>query len=262
MARPPRCLPLLAAVALSAGPVTAQGQEDDAPATEERARALFEAGTAAYAEGRFPEALASFEAAYDLTHEPDLLYNKAAVLDRLRRDEEALAAYEEYRRLRPDSPDRNHIEARIAALRSAIDRRAEPAETDPGDGGEGPDDAGEVEEEPGPDPVDGTSGGPGPWPAILIGSGATLLAAGTGLLIWWAVDANAIRSADDHGQIRGAYRRAVPLSASGWALLGAGAGLLAVGIAWAIAGASRASPAEARIELVPGMARLDLVGSF
>ena len=87
----------------------------------------FAVGTQAYADGEFEAALTSFRRAYDLTGSPDLLYNIATVSDRMRRDEEALEAYEGYLEARPKSADREHVESRIDVLRAAIEarRRAE-----------------------------------------------------------------------------------------------------------------------------------------
>ena len=87
------------------------------------AKKAFSIGTQAYADGEFDTALASFRHAYELTGSPDLLFNVATVSDRMRRDEEALEAYEAYLQARPDSADREHVEGRIEVLRAAIEER-------------------------------------------------------------------------------------------------------------------------------------------
>ena len=91
------------------------------------AKQAFAVGTRAYANGEFRTALTSFQRAYELTGSPDLLYNIATVSDRMRRDEQALDAYEGYLEARPKSADREHVESRIDVLRAAIEarRRAE-----------------------------------------------------------------------------------------------------------------------------------------
>lgn len=97
-----------------------------AQSREERiadAKKAFAAGTEAYAAGDFETALQSFQRAYELTRSPDLLYNIATVSDRMRLDEEALAAYEGYLEARPKSADREHVESRISVLREAIAER-------------------------------------------------------------------------------------------------------------------------------------------
>ncbi|MGB3051814.1 MAG: hypothetical protein WBB42_12495 [Polyangiales bacterium] len=111
---------------VSAECVEAQGS----PSGDQRiaeAKEAFAVGTRAYADGEFETALASFQRAYELTGSPDLLYNIAAVSDRMRRDADALQAYEGYLEARPKSSDREHVESRIAVLRTAIEarRRAE-----------------------------------------------------------------------------------------------------------------------------------------
>jgi len=110
----------------SAAGVRAQNsQSRDARIAE--AKKAFAVGTRSYANGEFNSALASFRRAYELTGSPDLLYNIATVSDRMRRDEEALEAYEGYLEARPKSVDREHVASRIDVLRAAIEarRRAE-----------------------------------------------------------------------------------------------------------------------------------------
>lgn len=94
-----------------------------------QAKKEFVSGTSAYQNGDFETALAHFRQAYQLTKSPDLLYNIATVSDRMRHDAEALAAYEGYIKARPKSPDREHVEGRIQALREAI-RAQQRAELD------------------------------------------------------------------------------------------------------------------------------------
>lgn len=93
------------------------------------ARALFEAGRAAYNEGRLEDALGHFQRASELSDEPRLLYNVGTTADRLRRDELALEAYETFLERVPDAAESTFVRRRIAYLR----------EHRPGDGGgEGP----------------------------------------------------------------------------------------------------------------------------
>lgn len=99
---------------------TAAAQEVDAAADAE-ARARFEAGRAAMAAGRIEDALTDFGRAYELSHRPELLYNVGIAADRLRRDEEALAAFERYlAEMPPDVENRAEVESRIAILRETI----------------------------------------------------------------------------------------------------------------------------------------------
>jgi len=108
-------------------PVSAQeppAGEDEAARAErlEEGRLLFLAAQRAFDDGRYPDALASFERSYELAEDPQILYNIAITLDRLRRDEEALEAFQTYLRLQPTTPDRRDIEARIRVLEDQIAR--------------------------------------------------------------------------------------------------------------------------------------------
>jgi tetratricopeptide (TPR) repeat protein len=106
---------------------SASAQEADAQAAPEdsardvEARALFEAGRAAFLDGRHEDALQSFQRAYELSGRPVLLFNIAASLDRLRRNEEALELFGRYLTEVPDAENRAEVEGRMRALRTAID---------------------------------------------------------------------------------------------------------------------------------------------
>lgn len=105
-------------------------QTDEGPTAaelaEEEARALFNAGVAAFDAGRFEDALWSFQRAYDRSGRAQLLYNVAQCQDRMRRDDEALAAFERYLELVPNANNRMQVEARIVVLRESIARRNAP----------------------------------------------------------------------------------------------------------------------------------------
>ncbi len=96
---------------------------------ELEARALFNAAIAAYDAGRYDDALDSFERAHRRSGRPELLFNVAQCYDRLRRDEDAVVAFERYLEALPDAENRAQVEARIRALREAIARRNAPAVT-------------------------------------------------------------------------------------------------------------------------------------
>ncbi|MCX7807199.1 MAG: tetratricopeptide repeat protein, partial [Deltaproteobacteria bacterium] len=88
----------------------AQGtREKSSPADEakdQEARALFQAGQVAFEDGRFEDALQYFRRSYELSGRPALLYNIGLAADRLRRDEEALSAFERYLAEVPDARNR------------------------------------------------------------------------------------------------------------------------------------------------------------
>lgn len=230
----------LACCALAA-PVRAQD------AGVEEARGAFEAGQAAYRAGRFPEALQYFERAYELTEEPDLLYNIATVHDRLRHDREALDAYRAYLEARPRADDRANLEARIRVLEEAVAsaEAAPPIELEPDvepdvEPNVEPDVAPRVAPEPEPPPPPADAG-PGPW--VLVGVGAAVAVAGGVLVGLMVSDLDTVQSANGvpFSAIRDAYDRVPIFSTSGFVAIGVGAALLGAGIGWAIAGSSDGS---------------------
>lgn len=89
---------------------------------DEAARLLFNTAREAFAAGNYEVALQRFQQAYDLSHRPQLLYNIGTTLDRLRRDRDAVAAFERFlAESDPTSPNRTEVEARVRVLRQAID---------------------------------------------------------------------------------------------------------------------------------------------
>ena len=162
---------------------------------DQAARRVFVSASQAFAAGDYEVALARFRQAYELSPRPTLLYNIAATLDRLRRDEEAVEALKAYLEAVPDAPDRTEIEARIRVLEQAIARR-EAQRTPPAETETEPDDGTETDAETqtaidtgdGVAPVQEPDDGGGLHPAIAIAVGGAALVAG-GLLIWSGLDA-------------------------------------------------------------------------
>ncbi len=110
----------------------AHAQGDDSPtqhaSQDEEARSVFEAGRVAFDAGRFEDALEYFQRAHELSGRADLLFNVGTTLDRLRRDQEALDAFEAYVEARPDATNRSQVDARMAILRESVRSAAsEPA---------------------------------------------------------------------------------------------------------------------------------------
>jgi len=119
---------LVLGVALATTGVHAQDLMD------EEARALFQAGSTAFQDGRYEDALGHFRRAHELSRRPQLLYNIGLAADRLRRDAEALEAFEEYLRLVPDTDRQRDVEARVRVLRETAQRQAPPHDvTETGD---------------------------------------------------------------------------------------------------------------------------------
>ena len=97
--------------------------DEPAPSTneDEAARLLFMSAREAFAAGDYERALQGFQQAYDLSQRPALLYNIGTALDRLRRDEEALAIFEQFLREDPETPNRAEIESRVRQLRANVE---------------------------------------------------------------------------------------------------------------------------------------------
>lgn len=124
-------LNLAALVVAGAAHAQPGGDPRDEELADVEARALFNAGVAAYDAGRYEDALESFERAYQRSERPVLLYNIGQCYDRLRRDEEAVQAFERYLEAVPGAENRPQVEARLRALREAIARRSTTSGTDP-----------------------------------------------------------------------------------------------------------------------------------
>jgi tetratricopeptide (TPR) repeat protein len=86
---------------------------------EAEARSLFEAGRRAFTDGRFEDALERFRQSYELSGRAELLFNIGQAADRLRRDRDALAAFEQYLAALPRATNRREVESRILVLRAA-----------------------------------------------------------------------------------------------------------------------------------------------
>lgn len=94
-------------------------------AADQRARELFVQGDAAYAEGRYEQALTAFDEAHRLSARPQLFYNISNALERLARYEEAAVALEKYL-AGGKVKDRDVIQKRLENLQKrAADQRAE-----------------------------------------------------------------------------------------------------------------------------------------
>jgi hypothetical protein len=145
-------------------------------ATEE-ARRHFDIGTQAFDTGDYDRAVAEFQASYELTHHPDLLFNIYSAAERAGHREPAADALERFLAEGAVEPDRRPaLEQRLARLRERI---AQDAQTEPVD-------APDVAPEPGPQregaPTNTLEAHPEPEPASPSGPHpaaiGTLIAAG------------------------------------------------------------------------------------
>ncbi|MFK7999661.1 MAG: tol-pal system YbgF family protein [Polyangiales bacterium] len=96
--------------------VTQNDAENSAESINEEARGLFEAGAAAFSDGRFQDALTYWQGSYGLSHRPELLHNIGIAHDRLGQRDEAIAKYRAYLEQRPEAENRAYVERRISQL--------------------------------------------------------------------------------------------------------------------------------------------------
>jgi tetratricopeptide (TPR) repeat protein len=253
-----RCLLRLAAIFfLSSASIalwtpSSVAQATPVEANDEEARSLFEAGRSAYGDGRFEEALGHFRRSYELSHRPQLLYNIGQCQDRLRRDAEALATFEEFLTLLPESPQHTEVAARIEILRAAIERGEASeavAETEAET---------EVTEAP-VAPVLPSEPDPAPW--IVLGVGGAVAVAGAILLGVGYANVATVEGAMNvpFSSVRGAYDSAPALTGAGWAALGLGVALAGVGLVW---GLSSGGGGNEHAHLRMGPTGISVSGSF
>ncbi len=107
--------------ALFGGSASAQAG-GEAPDRDVEARAIFQSGRDAYARGEYAQALEAFRDAFELSGRAELQFNIGQAADRLRRDREALGAFEAYLTAVPGAENRVEVEARMRVLRSEIAR--------------------------------------------------------------------------------------------------------------------------------------------
>ena len=208
----------------------AQGSDDEA-------RALYSAGEIAYNEGRFQSALEYFQRAYELSSRPALLYNIGSAAERVRQDDVALAAFEQYLTEVPEAPNRAAVQARIEILRAAIAERAARPEVTPD---EEPD--AEPEQEvagSAPGASEDSGGSVVPW--ILVGAGGGVAVLGAVFMGLGFKDAGTVTDAPqgaDWSSVSGAYDRAPRRQGIGLALVGVGVAAAVTGVVLAVTGGS------------------------
>jgi tetratricopeptide (TPR) repeat protein len=113
---------VVAALLLCAATARAAGNDD-----LQDARQHYDRGMAHYELGEFAAAVEEFKLAYARSQAPGLLFNLAQA-SRLNKDyEQALHFYRSYLRVRPDAPNRDDVEGRIAEIEPIVElqRKAE-----------------------------------------------------------------------------------------------------------------------------------------
>ena len=113
-------LPSIGLAHAEAQPATDAATEAEA-ADADDPRVLYDQGELAYTEGRFDEALALFQRAYDLSGRAELLYNVGIAATNSGDERTALAAFERYLAEIPDASNRLLVEGRLAGLREEIE---------------------------------------------------------------------------------------------------------------------------------------------
>ncbi len=112
-----------ALVALFAKTATSHAQPSST-STAEIARNHIQNGGRYYQLRRFAEAAREFQAAWELTRRPELLFNLAHALEDAGRDREALDAYERFDASGASGVDRQSLLAHMASLRTRLARSA------------------------------------------------------------------------------------------------------------------------------------------
>lgn len=110
-----------AILAMASAPAIAAPKSEKA-AAEIRARELFNKGDKDYAEGRYDDALAEFQEAYDLSGKAQLLFNISNALERLGRYPEAVDALEKYL-ASGKARDKDVVQKRLANLKKRVEEK-------------------------------------------------------------------------------------------------------------------------------------------
>lgn len=233
-----RSIWLIPAVVVWSSAAAAQPSGRDAapdPQADLEARARFEAGRAAMNAGRVEDALEDFRRAYELSRRPQLLFNMGIAADRLRRDEEALAAFEAYLAEMPAEQidNRADVEQRIRVLRETIEeRRTATASRSSASSAAGPD----------------------PTSIVLLVSGGAVAVAGGVMLGLGLADRASVEDAPmgtAWSEVAAAAERAPVLEVSGVLGLGIGLATAAVGVVVLLTGGgSENASSTARAGLV------------
>ncbi len=220
-------------------PALGMAQDAATSADDEEARALYEAGERAFSAGSFERALEHFQHAYELSHRATLLYNIGLTNDRMRRDDEAIAAFDAFLASEPEEELAASVRARIAAIReAAAARQAEAAVTSP-------------------PPVAPTGPDLTAPIALVVSAGLVVVAGGVLLGVAAAEDAQ-VQSANavPWSSVSGHHDAAEALAIGGGVALGVGAALAVTGaVLFATAGSG-----DTRVAIGP--AGVSIVGSF
>lgn len=201
--------------------------EDEGPlAGDAEARGLFTAGEAAYSAGRFEDALSHFRRAYELSGRAALLYNIGLSAANIRRDREALEAFERYLAETEDAANRAIVEGRIVTLRRSIEQdEARAGELEAAQERARAADQARAESSSG--------GGASTAGWVLVVGGGVALATGAVVFAVGAGDVSTVEGAADGTpwvELRDPYNRAPVLTSIGLVVGSLGAAALATGL--------------------------------
>ncbi|MCG8420349.1 MAG: tetratricopeptide repeat protein [Proteobacteria bacterium] len=110
-------------VAITATSVARAQSQPDADATAQ-AREHFERAERLFSIGKFEQAAARYEAAYDAAQLPEFLFNIGQCYRQLQRYDQAIFAYQKYLQEKPDALNREYVERTIAELEQKRDLEA------------------------------------------------------------------------------------------------------------------------------------------
>ncbi len=114
------------ACALLLAAATAYAEAEITPEAEAQAKLHFRQGKAEFELGRFAEALAQYEKAYQIAPLPGLLFNIGQCYRNLGKYEKAIFAFRLYLRKRPEAANRDAVLGLLRELRQKIDEQRVP----------------------------------------------------------------------------------------------------------------------------------------
>jgi tetratricopeptide (TPR) repeat protein len=117
-------VPIPGLLALLLSPASARVAPDYAAAKRH-----FLAGKAEFAQRNYVRAAEEFQAAFEITKDPVVLFNIGESYEKAGLSEEAVRAYEGYLAGVPSAPDRDTVESKITALKRGAGPSAPPADT-------------------------------------------------------------------------------------------------------------------------------------
>ena len=110
------------AVTSAASVASAQGSEATS-ASDADARTFFKSASVRFERGDYEAALKDFEAAYELSRRPALLYNIGLCAERVGEDAKALSAYRQYLEADANGELTSEVRGRVTTLEARLNRR-------------------------------------------------------------------------------------------------------------------------------------------